>query len=135
MNNYHFIEYFGMDFVRELLKKVHMIIRGQSRSGRTGQIWRPGNSGQSYVSRGFFSVFCNYAYSLLNKSLRKAASFLSFRRPAKPQSVYVSWAWFLMIIMIIKTGPTRHCFLSIGKLNIGRRFQRLRKALPVLCFP
>ena len=135
MEIYHFIKIFGTNLFRVPFSKVHILIRGRSRSCLVGQIWRPGDIGQSYVSRGFFREIRNYAESLLIKSLRKAAAFLRFRRPAKPQPVYDSGGWFVMIIKIIKTGSTRRYYFSLGKVNTVQRFRGIGKALPMPGFP
>lgn len=112
-----------------LFPKVHILIRGRSRSCLVGQIWRPVDTGQSYVSRGFFDEIRNYAESLLNKSLLKAASFLWFRRPAKPQPVYASRGRILTAMMILIITPTRHYYFNVGKVNTAQRLRGIGKAL------
>ena len=132
MKYYHFIGNMAWTL---LWAGVLMIIRGLMRKGRTGQILRPGNSGQSYVSEGFFMQFCNRANSLLNKRPRKPAPLLSFQRPAKPRPICVSRGRYLVDMMILIIIDLRHYFLNVGEVNTGQRFRGIGEALSMPGFP
>lgn len=130
-----FIEKVARMLSKHLFLRVLMIIRGRLRSCLVGQIWRPADPYQTYVSGAFFRQIRNPAISLLNKSLSKALPFVRFRRPAKPRPVYTSGGCFLTPMPASEIGPTRHYYFSIGKVNTGQRFRSLGDPLPMPGFP
>lgn len=129
LNKFNNLLIFGMKYA---LKRVHIFLWPMIFKCLPGPLIAPVSCCNHYVFTAFFSDFRNYLISLINKLLRKPASFLRLRAPANPQLAYVCGACFAGKNQTSKRGILRHYFFMPRKSTTGLRLRAALGLTPVL---